>query len=676
MSIKRQYHSKLNNFVYLLSIVVFLVSGLYLRLYQLGEQSLWLDEGTSWKYVSQNPIGVLFLDLFRPSQAYPLFHILLKVAIRLLGDSEWVLRLPSAIAGGLAVPVMFCLGYALRGWVLGLSAAGMLLVSPFAISQAQDAKVYSLVLLIVLLLAWSLIRIIEKQDFSSVSVFLFIVIVGVFTHRFILFSILGCVVVWVVLTRNSYRYWILALSVFIGVLLVIGLIALQDIQNAGGQFNRILPHEALWLTLGRFSFNLWPGEIPLLWLMPFTLLFLFGLLCLFIDIYQQHHYKGAITILVLFVVPMLIFGSILYQRPLYEPRYLTSIFPFCLLILAWSVPEVSIRRWTSRQLMRLIITIPVWGWVMLVTFQALYLPERGVLSGDTIKEDYRSAVRHLARYVHPTDMVLIYPDSVIPLYEYYAPRVVTFALPQPYSYPQLGRAAGFKARELDMLIRSDFQRYKRAWLLIAPDHARLTDPPEPGDEVGLIGLAFQYGMSNGRLPCGPQPYTGFVGVRVYCNVMPKVNDQIPQPAIVQPATFGDAIRLRGYSIEPVSNGIRAGQTLPITLFWETVRSLEETDYQIFVHLTSVDNPTPLAQVDGRFLEGGLPSSLLLQSGEQIHDERTMVLPEQLAPGQYVLRLGVVRTEDLQSGMNARLSVHETTMQVLDDAVVLGVVEVK
>src|SRR4029079_4732359 len=80
-----------------------LAAGLALRLYRLGAQSLWLDEGATWAEVTgRTGKGWLALrgELFSKDAAYPLYHIMLKVWVGLVGDSEWALRLPSALAGG------------------------------------------------------------------------------------------------------------------------------------------------------------------------------------------------------------------------------------------------------------------------------------------------------------------------------------------------------------------------------------------------------------------------------------------------------------------------------------------------------------------------------------------------------------------------------------------------
>src|SRR6266487_2988210 len=86
------------------------VIGLVPRLYRLGAQSLWLDEGGTWSEVTgRTGKGwlALFGELWSKDAAYPLYHILLKVWVTLVGDSEWALRFPSALAGALTVTVLY-----------------------------------------------------------------------------------------------------------------------------------------------------------------------------------------------------------------------------------------------------------------------------------------------------------------------------------------------------------------------------------------------------------------------------------------------------------------------------------------------------------------------------------------------------------------------------------------
>ncbi|HEY0607681.1 MAG TPA: glycosyltransferase family 39 protein [Herpetosiphonaceae bacterium] len=641
---------------------------LWLRLYRLDVQPLWLDEGTTWAQVTGSKLSTLLVDLFRPSQAYPLFHLLLKIDTRLLGDGEWALRLPSALAGALAVPAIALLGRELRGWTLGIAAALLLLVSPFGIWQSQDVKAYSLTLLTAILLGWTLIRAIRRNTARSWLIFAAVVLLAPFVHRLLVFTLIACALAWALTTTHRRGRWVLAGAIVAGLGLVAVLAFSLRYQNASGQFAAVGPIRAAWLTFGQFAIGQWPGAVRKLWLLPFGLLMLAGGLRLLVDL-RRGDRPGALVVLALGAFPALLFALLLTVQDAFEVRYLTIVFPFWLLALGWSLPELrdwNLRRpqanWSPLGALLLIF------FALITSYQALYLPGKGLFSGSTVKEDYRGAIVELSQHVHPDDLVMVYPDTILPLYRYYAPRVSNQPLPEPVSYPDLGRAEGFNVKEFEPKILADLGSRKRAWLIIAPDHARIIDKPAPGDELGLVGLAFQYGDLNDRLQCGAPPYAGFVGVRLYCNNIPTFASPIENPVT---ARFGDALNLRGYTLTPFVTGIRPGGTLPISLFWETLRSLEGTDYQVFVHLTLPDDPRPLAQIDGRPMEGGQPTNLWSAPGLEFHDDRTMPLPATLPPGRYVLRLGVYRPED-----GARLPVSDTRQPVDSDSVVLGEVEVQ
>lgn len=674
--------------VWLVPLLLF-VGALVVRLYRLDAQPLWLDEGQTWTEVTGRRLSTLVADLFRPTQAYPLFHLLLKFDTRLLGDSEWALRLPSALAGALAVPALWALGRELRGWMLGLGAALLLLVAPFAIWQAQDAKAYSLTLLTTVLLALTLARALRLNTRSSWLVFVAVALVAPFVHRLLVFTLLGCAVAWAIdglgaanRRRQLQAKLVLGGALLAGIGLVAALTVTQDLQRAGGQFAAVGPLRAAWLTFGQFTIGQWPGSVTPTLLFPFAVALVVGALVLLSDLRRPQR-RGALVLLALAGVPTLLFAVVLALRPFYEARYLTVIYPFWLLLLAWALPESPApmqpeqrRAWRELLLMRL---LPLWPILLLTSAGSLWLLPGSIFSGAIVKEDYRGAIAELAERAHPDDLVIVHPDSILPLYRYYAPRVTTQPLPTPKTYPWLGRSDEYQLRQLDVEIRADLRSAPRAWLVIAPDHARVVDPPiAAGDKLGLVGLAFQYGDQNQRIQCGePQAdraAAGFVGVLLYCNNMPDVNGITPQPEVAQPALFGDDLRLRGYTVKPFAIGLRAGGTLPLSLFWEPTRSLEGSDYVVFVHLTRPDDPKPLAQIDGRPMEGGLPTGLWTLPGAELHDDRVLPLVDEqgqpLPAGRYTLRLGVYRAED-----GTRLPVSGTQQPALDDALVLGEVEV-
>jgi hypothetical protein len=104
--------------------------------------------------------------------------------------------------------------------------------------------------------------------------------------------------------------------------------------------------------------------------------------------------------------------------------------------------------------------------------------------------------------------------------------------------------------------------------------------------------------------------------------------------------FGDAITLNGYTL--ASSELAPGDILQITLFWETAVSLQ-TRYKVFLHLVD-DTGQPLAQRDSE-PGGGLNPTTRWLPGETIIDNHGVLIPTNLPPGSYQLRIGLYDLAD-------------------------------
>lgn len=121
-------------------LAVTLVGG-WLRFRTLGRDSLWFDE-----VFSALQAHLPFWDLLRSVRRDvhpPLYHLLLRGMLP-LGDSETILRMPSAFFGTLSIPALYLLGRAWFSGSVGALAALLLAISPFHLWHSQDARMYTL----------------------------------------------------------------------------------------------------------------------------------------------------------------------------------------------------------------------------------------------------------------------------------------------------------------------------------------------------------------------------------------------------------------------------------------------------------------------------------------------------------------------------------------------------
>ncbi|MFQ6014837.1 MAG: ArnT family glycosyltransferase [Anaerolineae bacterium] len=142
------------------------------------------------------------------------------------------------------------------------------------------------------------------------------------------------------------------------------------------------------------------------------------------------------------------------------------------------------------------------------------------------------------------------------------------------------------------------------------------------------------------------------------------------------ASLGDLIELLGYDLtvegQPTaldSVEILPGQNLYLKLYWQGLVKME-TDYTVFVHL--YDGAGHLvAQTDSQPGGRRYPTSIW-DVGEVVQDGHELLIPPEISPGQYHLKVGMYSLDTLQ-----RLPAFDGQGQRLpDDAVPLGQVVVR
>jgi uncharacterized membrane protein len=127
-----------------------LALGLLLRLFRLGDHSIWLDEAhTIW--IARLPFQEM-LRYVGTVEIHPyLYYVLLHFYIKIAGTGEFLLRLPSALMGSLEVYVIYLLGRQTAGRQAGILAGFLAAISSFEILFAQEIRMYSLLLLMIVL---------------------------------------------------------------------------------------------------------------------------------------------------------------------------------------------------------------------------------------------------------------------------------------------------------------------------------------------------------------------------------------------------------------------------------------------------------------------------------------------------------------------------------------------
>ena len=154
-----------------------------LRFTRIGHQSFWLDESFTVDLV-RRPFGDMLSGVASTESTPPLYYVLAWLWAKVFGHGEAGLRSLSALFGTLTVPVAW---RAAREWFdstrAGLVAAALVAFNPFFVWYSQEARSYSLLVLMAMLTLLFLGR------RSAYTWWALVAALGLLTHYFAAFLI-------------------------------------------------------------------------------------------------------------------------------------------------------------------------------------------------------------------------------------------------------------------------------------------------------------------------------------------------------------------------------------------------------------------------------------------------------------------------------------------------------
>jgi len=165
------------------------LAGIALRLATLNTRSFWLDETTAVRQASWSIPEMLawMANNVHP----PLFHTLLHYWIAYLGRGEITVRAFALAWGIAAIPLMYWAGRAVYDRRVGLIAAAILAISPFYVWYAQEARMYTMMLVFALVCTGAMWKALKGNRFGWWALYALAASAGLMTQYFFVFLIAG-----------------------------------------------------------------------------------------------------------------------------------------------------------------------------------------------------------------------------------------------------------------------------------------------------------------------------------------------------------------------------------------------------------------------------------------------------------------------------------------------------
>ena len=335
----------------------------------------------------------------------PLYYLLLHYWMLFAEDTEFAIRLPSAIASALAVPLIYGIGRLLCNRAAGMMAALLMSTSAYQVRYAQEARGYALLVFLGLASFYFLLKLLEDSKRSRLITAGYVVCTTLlmYTHVYgiLLVAAQG---IYLLATRQAPRRWLLSAGL-VAVLYVPGVAWFAvNVLSSGGAWSNAM---------------FWVPDPTLAHVVNFFVLYsgfalvagVFGMLATFglFDLVRSRQGSTAWLLLAWLLVPIVVpfIASHLY-RPMLLDRYTIAASPAFYLLVASGIEALGGIKY-SRALAAVAVAV--------VSFMATFS-----YFAATTHTPWREIAGYVEEHAHPGDLVLFNEGSARLMFGYYPKR--------------------------------------------------------------------------------------------------------------------------------------------------------------------------------------------------------------------------------------------------------------
>jgi mannosyltransferase len=186
-----------------LALAAIIVVGAGLRFATLGLQRFWPDEAVTAGLLRLD-VSDLLTAMSTTESTPPLYYLLARGWALVFGTGELALRSLSALSGTLTIPVAYAIGATLASRRAGLAAAGLTAVSPALIWYSQEARAYSLFVLLGALSLLFVARVSRHGSGRDLAWWTVTALLALLTHYFAVFLV-AVEAVWLLAAHERRR---------------------------------------------------------------------------------------------------------------------------------------------------------------------------------------------------------------------------------------------------------------------------------------------------------------------------------------------------------------------------------------------------------------------------------------------------------------------------------------
>lgn len=449
------FYSSTKWFLWLLALSFFL------RLYQSGEWSFWHDEALT-VLLARKPIA----DLIRIASADvhpPLYFFIVKLFM-LWGQNEGIVRLPSILCSTGAVLFIYLLGRDLFDGRAGLISALVMALSPLQLYYAQEARMYTQLVLLVIFSSWCLMRALRNDGVLWWVLLALGAALASYTSYFI-FPVLFTMFVYV-LSRKREHILRFMLSMGVVALLYLPWIGVLFSQTRAvlGAYWMERPHPlVIFTTLCSFFVGY---SLPPFWIavsLAVTLLMVFVLFNSVRHAFRQRDtdVEALIWLLLWGLMPLLGIYIASLVRPIFQIRTVMTTAPAFYLLVGWGLTRVRQKKIHN------VLFLPTLLMMLMSTWNFYFNPAFS-------KPPWRQAAAYVDEHAQPGDVALHTSTGSFLTFLCYDHDIEHIRLPEDPVTARENAPSQFIISAVaspSQSVKDAVRGYQRAWLIVGLDHA-------------------------------------------------------------------------------------------------------------------------------------------------------------------------------------------------------------
>jgi mannosyltransferase len=378
--------------------------------YTLGRQSLWFDETASASVVRRSLRSAVSYSV-KVEPMTSLYFLGLRTWSVAFGDSEAALRSLSLLAGIALVPVMYVLTRRLFGVRTALVAGLLTAVSTTVVAEAQQARAYALLLLLVALATLCFVRAVEIGTQQTWLLYALVAAVAVYLHVLTLFVIAGHALSLLALPKAKVRWRAVLVAAGCLTLVVIPLAVAIVLHGGSGGLSWIKPTT---VAAVQNTFEMFAGGTGYLLLAAivasaFAFRAALGAWARSGRGIEAWRYTLPFTWLFVPVIGMLVIST---ETPLFVDRYMIGALPA--LVILTAVGITAMRPWQLAA--GFLVALVVLNGVVLVNWLG---SDTATAHTGVPREDWRGAVGYVLAHAVAGDAVAVQPRHLELAWDYY-----------------------------------------------------------------------------------------------------------------------------------------------------------------------------------------------------------------------------------------------------------------